>query len=196
MQKNAKGVRGQKKTNAIIFDVLNIDNNAIHLIIDQLWPFLRYDPDSEFRVLDLDHENVSEKQLLLYEEIFIPYCTECSKHHSLHHNCSYPDSWLGEQTCLSMIHYLNQKAWWLLHYYAIEEAIRRYCSLSDEMLDRITSTITYCILDRDASIADAVNNAISGELNMEKDIESLISNDIAHTIEKYKEEPSTSMVYR
>ena len=31
----------------ILFDALNIDNSAIYIIIDQLIPFLKYDPDSE-----------------------------------------------------------------------------------------------------------------------------------------------------
>lgn len=34
------------------FDAMNIDNNAINIVTDQLVPFLRYNPNSELRILD------------------------------------------------------------------------------------------------------------------------------------------------
>ena len=183
---------------SIKFDSSNIDNNAIHLIIfDQLAPFLKYDSDSELRVLDLDNKNVLEKHLIFYEEIFVPYSTESHKHHMLHHGGGfYPDSWFGEQACLSMIHYLNQKAWWLLYYYSVKESVERHCDLSGEILNRISNRTTHCILDGNMSIADAVGYVLSSELNLEKYKEQLISNDITQIIEKYKDAPSSPMIYR
>lgn len=180
------------------FDCLSIDNNAIHLVIDQLAPFLKYESDSEYRVLDIDNEIISKKHLTLYEDIFVPYIVECKKHHLLHHYAGafYPDSWFGEQTCLSMIHYLNQKAWWLLHFYAVKEAVKRHCNINDEMLNRISHQTTHCILDGDMSISSAINRMISSELSLERFKEDMISNDIAQTIEKYKDMPSIPMVYR
>ena len=56
----------------------SIDNNAIHIVIDLLLPYLKYDPDSEDRVLDLEKEDIEDKHLTLYEEIFVPFIIEAT----------------------------------------------------------------------------------------------------------------------
>ncbi|MBR6951658.1 MAG: hypothetical protein IKH56_08025 [Oscillospiraceae bacterium] len=183
---------------SIQFDCLSIDNNAIHIVLELLFPFLKYDSDSEYRVLNLDDENISKKHLALYEAIYLPYCTESRKHHQVHHSdgCFYPDSWYGEQTCLSQIHYLNQKAWWLLWFYAIKEAIQRHCNVTDEITDRLSSLTAHYILDVDMSIPDAVSYHLSSELGLGKDQEELIVSEISNTLKKYNDAPSFPMKYR
>ena len=168
-------VSREKRMN-VQFDCLSIDNNAINLVIDQLLPFLKYDPDSEFRVLDLDNESIAEKHLSLYEEVFLPYCVESRKHHLLHHYADdfYPDTWCGEQTCLSMIHYLNQKAWWMLHYYAVKETVQKYSKAKSEISDNVIIRITACIIDVNISIAEAVSRQISSEFAIDKSSEKMI----------------------
>lgn len=183
---------------SIQFDCLSIDNNAIHLVIDQLLPLLKYDSNSDFRVLDLENENVAEKHLEFYEEVFLPYCVEHRKHSLLHHYAGafYPDTWFGEQSCLSMIHYLNQKAWWMLHYYAVKEAIQTHCKAKNKLPDDIIIRITSCMIDGNMSIAEAINGQISSEFKLEKCTREMIFDDIAQTVEKYRDAPSFPMVYR
>ncbi len=136
------------KQKTVLFDSFTIDNNAIFLVIDQLCPFLKYDPDSAYRVLDLDHENILEKHLVLYTEIFLSYIAEYHKHSVLcHYEEGYPESWSGEQTCLSVVHCLNQKSWWLLYYFAVRDACESHFHVPDEVLNRISSRTVHLIPD-------------------------------------------------
>lgn len=183
---------------SVQFDCWDIDNNAINIVTNQLLPYLKYDPDSEYRILDLDKEGLEDKHMILYDEIFLPYLIESRKHFHRHHRdgCFYTDSWYGEQTCLSMIHYLNQKAWYLLHYYAVEEAVQAHCRVDHNKLKTIVSQTTSCLLDHEMSVADAVKYQISKEIKLKKHKEEILVNDIIQTIAKYADVPSHPMVYR
>lgn len=176
------------------FDALDIDNSAIFIVIDQLAPFLKYDPDSEFRVLD--DPNEKEEYKVLYEQVFIPYCKEEREHFYYHHNDYVSNDWMGEQACLSMIHAINQKAWWLLYYYSIREAVKEYCKVSEEKLNRVSLVTTCHILDGDYSIDDAVEYCVSEKLNLDIEIAKLIINKIKQKILKYEETSSRPMRYR
>ena len=104
----------------IKFSALSIDNNAIWIVIEQLLPYFSANTDSEFYTLN--EKTASEKHRILYKEVFLPYTIESRVHHAYHHSdgAYVPDSWLGEQVCLSMIHHINQKAWWYLYFYAVK----------------------------------------------------------------------------
>ncbi len=183
---------------SIQFECSSIDNNAIYLVINQLLPYLKYEPASEFRVLNLDDDGISEKHIILYKEVYLPYCAESKKHHLLHHSggAFYPDSWIGEQACLSMIHYLNQKAWWFLYYFATEDVVKKYCDIKKDLLERVSSRTTHNILDGGMSIGAAVDGQMARELKLDDGKKEMIVHDIAQTIEEYKDAPSFPLTYR
>ncbi len=177
------------------FDAVNIDNNAIEIVTNQLRSFLNPDGDSEF--LKFDDQNTSGKHRILYEEIYLPYCRAKMDHFNYHHNDCVVDSWCGEQVCLSIIHLINQKAWWLIHCFAIEELIEKYCDDPEEDdLKEISRHTARCILDGDMTIKDAVNNCISGKIGLESDKEELLIGELSHKIAEFKEVPSLPMYYR
>ena len=180
------------------FDSWNIDNNAIHIVIDQLLPFLRRDAYEGLYVLDLDHDSIEEKHLAFYEEIFEPYRAERQNRNNVFHpdGAPDPDSWYGNQASLSMIHYLNQKAWWMLHFYAVKETVQKHLKVKSKKLDEIACFTTYNILDGNVNVADAVNWQITEILNIDKRTEKIIIEDITEIIECYKKEPSHPMTYR
>ncbi len=178
----------------IRFNATNIENSAIHIVADQLIPYLEYDPDAEFRVLNED--KAQEKYRVLYNSVFIPYCIESREHFSCHHYDAPMDSWCGEQACLSMIYAINQKAWWLLYYYAIKEAVEARIKVSKDKIRKIAQGATSSVLDYDTSIEDAIHAFVSEELNLERDAESLIVDDVTQTIKRYREVESSPMIYR
>ena len=178
----------------IRFDALNIDNNAIEIVVEQLVPFLKNSADSRFRILD--GAGITEKHIILYEEIFLPYCEERSNHFDYHHNDFASDTWCGEQVCLSKIHLINQKAWWLLHYFAIEEAIESFCDVKEEKLNKISRHIARCLLDGDMCVKDAVKGCISDELKLKESTVDSIVDKINTRLEEYKKVPSHPMTYR
>lgn len=187
---------------SVRFDCKDIDNDAIHIVIDLLLPYLKYDPDSEYRVLDLEKEDIEDKHLTLYEEIFVPYMVESKKHFQCHHygGCVFPDSWHGEQACLSMIHAINQKAWWLLYFFAIKDAMNSYCKIPQESQDVVTSRITSLVLDGGVNIEDAIVTCIDESWKPrsknKEPKQDLIIQKITQSIKVYKEVPSHPMVYR
>lgn len=178
----------------IRFDALSIDNSAIYIIIDQLSPFLKYDPDFEYRVLD--DASGSEKHRILYEQVFLPYSAESRDHFYCHHYDAPSDSWRGEQACLSMIHAINQKATWLLYYYAIKEAVEKHSKISEERIKQIAHKTTGHIIDGNRSIRDAVHESISLENNIEMHIENMIVDELTQKVREYEKAPSHPMIYR
>ena len=178
----------------IKFDGLNIDNNAIHIVIEKLIPLLKFEPSERFRELDLD--NATDKHLTFYTEIFIPYCVESSDHFDYHHNDFATDSWCGEQVCLSKIHFLNQKAWWLLHYYAIKESLEKNLKAQEDQVDRLSKHIARCIIDGEMSVEQAVDFCASKDINMDKKAKKSVIDSISEEIATYKDVPSYSMLYR
>ena len=180
---------------AVKFAASTIDNDAIFVVIDLLLPYLKYDPDSEYRVLN--DSDISEKYKILYEQVFLPYVKESEAHFRYHHRADYaPNGWKGEQSCLSMIHAINQRAWWFLYFFAIKETIKEHWKASEEDLNNISRRTTCYILDGDCSIEDAVSECISQELNLDEATGVLIANEITQMIEGYKEKKSQPMTYR
>ncbi len=176
------------------FTASTIDNSAIFIVIDQLIPYLKYKSDSKCRILD--DEKATEKHRMFYEHVFLPYTEQSREHFYCHHNDAPSDSWQGEQVCLSMIHAINQKAWWWLYYYAIQEAIETHCKVSKDKIEKFAHKATVFMLDGDSNIGEAVNSSISKELDLEKHIEDVIVDDITNVIMEYKKAPSYPMVYR
>lgn len=179
----------------IRFEASSIDNSAIYIIIQQLLPFMKrdryYDPPV------LDDQKVTEKERTLYEQVYLPAYTEICEHSSaFHHDCP-SESWLGEQACLSMIHAINQRAWWYLYYYAVKEVTAKHSMIEVRKLAQIAREATLCIFDGDLSIKEAVHIAFThADFAPDGSIEKKIVNDIADRIAEYREAPSHSMVYR
>lgn len=178
----------------IQFDAYDIDNSAIHIVIDQLVPYLKHDPDSEHWVIN--EEQATAKHRVLYESILIPYFAESKEHFYAHHYDSPTTKWCGEQACLSMIYAINQKAWWLLYYFAIKDAVEAYGKVPESKIDVTAHEATSYIIDGNRSIKDTIHTLISNKYDHEESNEKLMIDDISQTIQKYKETPSYPMIYR
>ncbi len=95
-----------------------------------------------------------------------------------------------------MIYAINQKARWLLYYFAVRETTEKYIRLSDDQLDDISKQITGELIDDNSDIKKAVSDAFSHMPDMNSDTENLIIKGIAGLIQKYEEAPSHPMIYR
>ncbi|MBQ1334789.1 MAG: hypothetical protein IIY34_05490, partial [Clostridia bacterium] len=138
---------------------------------------------------------------------FLPYCAESSRHFWRHHrNDSHVDaSWYGEQTCLSMIHAINEKARWLLCLFAVEEAIAEHYIIPKKRMDIIVRGVTCSVIDGGAAVHDAVNYWIDDSCKLKKKnkrpgqadiIRNIIIQSITEKIEEYENRPSKRMQYR
>ncbi len=174
----------------------SIDNGAIYVVLEQLSPVLKKELDLEYHYRILDQEKASEKQKQMYEQIALPFIVESRNHHAYHHDMNMPRSWQGEQTCLAMIHALNQKARWLLYFYAVRETIEKYCDLSDAQMDEISRQITGRLIDDDVDIKTAFFEAFSRIPETNSDKEQTIINEVSEIIQKYEEAPSHPIIYR
>lgn len=177
----------------IRFSAENIDNNAIYAVIDQLQPFLILDSSGQNW---MPNESATDKEWTFYDQVFIPYRNEYRIHFNRHHNESITEDWFGEQTCLSMIHFINQKAWWLLYYYTIIESVVKYTKLRSDKLYSIAQMMTINLLDDMGSIESAVHDYISKDIDLDKSTESLIADEISRLISEYKVAPNHPMMYR
>ena len=172
----------------------NVKNSAIKLILEQLEDYLIPNLDTEYCLLN--GQNATDKLKVFYELIYLPYCAEHRKHYYFHHNFSMPDNWYGEQACLSMIQAINQRAWWLLYYYTIKEAIEYHCKIQEEKADMISRKITSFILDGENSIAEAITWNITKELPSKSEMTNAIITETTEKINQYKRTPSTPITYR
>ena len=192
MDKEKKATQGQS---AVCFDGFSIDTNAIHIVLDMLSPYLEYDPEEEYRILS--YESISEKNEVLYEQIFIPFITEFRKLSTISHERGIPDSWFGYQTSYSIIHAVNMKAWWLLHYFAIKESIETHCkNVAAEQIDKIAQKATCHFIDGDGSIEETVHYYITEALKQSKETEQVISQELLEKAEYYQAQPSHPVTFR
>ena len=191
--------KNEKRYEEIHLDAITLDCSALNAVAEILKPHLKYDPNSEYRVLN--KETSTEKYKELYDSVFLPWCIERKAHFQVHHNFHIPEFWHGEQACLSMIHALNLKAWWLLYFFTIKEALERHCRITGSETEIIARSITGRIIDDGESVAKAIASHVDksyvAKHGYEKNLQEQIIADIEQQVENYKKADSYSyMMYR
>ena len=182
------------------FEYWEMENSAIYIILDSLEGYLK-DKDERAAFQPLDEDKATEKEKVFYQEIYVPYWSEKRDHMDYHLDGAVTDTWRGEQACLSAIHCLNQKAWWLLYYYAVSEAVSRSEKgieekLGSERLKNFAKNVTSLIIDDNMTIQKAVTRCNNGWIYLSDYAVEKIVDDVSKKAEEYKKRQSVNYKYR
>ena len=170
---------------------MDVDNNAISIAEEWIAPFFNPAGIEIFRSVREDSPAYIRD---LYDRVWLPYQREVKSLHDLSHNFIRNTDWCGEKSFSTMVSAINQRAWWLIHYYFIVNTVEdnRGRKLSGEELGRI-SISTCKIIDDEAELRIILQGLLK-DLGISS--KAGIYEKIEYQFENYRKTKSTPVIFR